>query len=500
MKKNTFKLLNYAFTLFLLFICSCSTEETVSNQTLQAQTWFKKYEAESPNFYLFQNLEYNWNSAKLVSLEDGTQTIIVPVIGLKKSQSEIWEQKLYIYNQGTNNYKALVFEIYPDKNASLVQQSIDGNDFTGFISTWDLKKGLIRAAEFKNNQVVQSGGITVKSKATGKLKNLTPPSFDEEGNGTGGGGSDPVPLREVIVTNNSNNNGGGNIGYENLSFSGGGSSYNGNYTGSFVTYGGGGASNNANNSNNTEDCGKGYIKRLGKCVSVASLIEERIKDSLDPCPKAVLEKLKNATVCDIKMLIERFKKSNSIYNINIISQVPSTMAPAATKKESVNNYTIYISTDYVDKTNLFIAASILHETIHAYFMSLFDEYHNGTPSNSNIYNDYVYLFNFYVTKNRPESVNSYDVHHQQMATDYVDAIARSLEEYQTGIAVPSTSKPNQIYSDLAWGGLSDAPVFNTDVLTDDDRERIINRYSSEQTGHSAGEGKNAQTPIGKKCN
>jgi hypothetical protein len=71
----------------------------------------------------------------LVSLEDGTQTIIVPVIGLKKSQSEIWEQKLYIYNQGTNNYKALVFEIYPDRNASVVQQSIEGNDFTGFIST-----------------------------------------------------------------------------------------------------------------------------------------------------------------------------------------------------------------------------------------------------------------------------------------------------------------------------------------------------------------------------
>lgn len=187
MKKNTFKLFNYTFTLFLLFICSCSTEESVSNQTLEAQTWFKKYEAESPNFYLFQNLEYDWNSAKLVSLEDGSQTIIVPVIGLKKSQSEIWEQKLYIYNQGTNNYKALVFEIYPDKNTSPEQQSIEGNDFTGIISTWDLKTGLVRAAEFKNNQVFQSGGITVKSKATGKLKNLTPPAFYEECNCAGGG-------------------------------------------------------------------------------------------------------------------------------------------------------------------------------------------------------------------------------------------------------------------------------------------------------------------------
>ncbi|WP_417942810.1 hypothetical protein [Flavobacterium sp. RS13.1] len=172
--------------LFLLFICSCSTEETVSNQTLEAQTWFKKYEAESPNFYLFQNLEYDWNSAKLISLEDGNQTIIVPVIGLKKSQSEIWEQKLYIYNQGTNNYKALIFEIYPDKNTSLAQQSIEGKDFSGFISTWDLKTGLLRAAEFKNNQVVQSGGITIKSKTTGKMQNLTPPCFDLEGNCGGG--------------------------------------------------------------------------------------------------------------------------------------------------------------------------------------------------------------------------------------------------------------------------------------------------------------------------
>ncbi|MFB9063547.1 hypothetical protein, partial [Flavobacterium branchiarum] len=66
MKKNISRFLNYSwsFLVLFIFICSCSTEETALNQTLDVQTWFKKYEAESPNFNLFQNLEYNWNQAK----------------------------------------------------------------------------------------------------------------------------------------------------------------------------------------------------------------------------------------------------------------------------------------------------------------------------------------------------------------------------------------------------------------------------------------------------
>ncbi|MCD0476804.1 hypothetical protein LPB87_20635, partial [Flavobacterium sp. EDS] len=152
-----------SLSLFILFVYSCSTEETVSNQTLDAQTWFKKYEAESPNFDLFQNLEYNWNQAKMTTSEDGTETIIVPIVERKKNVSEIWKQKLYIYKLSANNYQAVVFEIFPDKNSKISSQSIDGGNFNGYIGSWDLKNGFIKAAQFENNKVVQEGIIAILS-------------------------------------------------------------------------------------------------------------------------------------------------------------------------------------------------------------------------------------------------------------------------------------------------------------------------------------------------
>jgi hypothetical protein len=83
-----------------------------------------------------------------------------------------------------------------------------------------------------------------------------------------------------------------------------------------------------------------------------------------------------------------------------------------------------------------------------------------------------------------------------------DAIARALQEYQTGIPVPIGTSPNQIYSDLAWGELSKTPVF--DVLFpvgSSDAQRILNRYAAEQTGHPIGQGTpQEQTQIGQPCN
>ena len=88
------------------------------------------------------------------------------------------------------------------------------------------------------------------------------------------------------------------------------------------------------------------------------------------------------------------------------------------------------------------------------------------------------------------------------ATDYADAIARALQEYQTGISVPSTSIPEQIYSDLAWGGLIKTPVFDaTYPVGNPNRPRIINRYACEEVGRGVDQGTpNEQSPIGQPCN
>jgi hypothetical protein len=329
------------------------------------------------------------------------------------------------------------------------------------------------------------------------MQNLTPPCFDLEGNCGGGGDSDPVPLREVIITNNnSNSNGSGNSGYENLSFSGGGSAYNGNSTNSFVTYGGGGGSNNGNNnSSNTENCGKGYIKKLGKCVSVASVIEEKIKDSLDPCPKAVLEKLKNGSA-DITQILKDLGASETItINMKSDAEIPNP-ARSEKVKGSINNYNLFISSNYTSATALFRASNILHEIVHCYFFSLIDQ--KTITNNPNVLNDFPYLYQAYCDKNYPLKVGeSANAHHNEMAEKYVKTIGAALQEFQTGVSVPANQEPLQIYTDLAWGGLQEAPVFAEKFpVGSADYLRIKGRYDAEGFNRTI----NGEIAIGKSCN
>lgn len=224
------------------------------------------------------------------------------------------------------------------------------------------------------------------------------------------------------------------------------------------------------------------------------IIEKQINSSqLNPCEGGVFEQIKNTTNNDFVKVLSKLGAEDSVYNTTLVSAVAPSGRPAQTIKNSPYNYTIYISTDYGGKTKLFIAASMLHELVHAYFMSLFDDYYNGNPPNPNAYNDFSILFQKFVNKTYPGSNNV--AHHEQMAIDYVNAIASALEEYQPGL-------PHQVYQDLAWGGLEEAPIFSTLFpLGSSERNRIMNRYYSESQGNPYGyNSPPAQTPLGQPCN
>jgi hypothetical protein len=102
-----------------------------------------------------------------------------------------------------------------------------------------------------------------------------------------------------------------------------------------------------------------------------------------------------------------------------------------------------------------------------------------------------------VLKTFPNSNDKQDAQHKEMADKYVDAMASALQEYDANYTVPY-----QIYKDLAWGGLRDAPVFNATFPPGSaERIRITNRYNAESTGRSVGDGTpQAQIPVGKPCN
>jgi hypothetical protein len=231
-------------------------------------------------------------------------------------------------------------------------------------------------------------------------------------------------------------------------------------------------------------------------IDASQEIEDQIDDSkLDPCPKGVLNKLKNTTVCDMANVLTKLG-ANSIYNVKIESG--NSVKPATTIPVAPNEYKIILSNDrYTSSTDLFKAANILHEVIHAFFMSLVDDY--TISQNPSVFNEFPILFQKFVDTKYPGSKD--DAHHEEIANSYVEAIGSALQEFQTGIALPYGVKPNQIYTDLAWGGLKEAPIYDKHFSNKpQEKLRIENRYASEQTGHSVGDGTpQAQTPLGKPC-
>ena len=232
-------------------------------------------------------------------------------------------------------------------------------------------------------------------------------------------------------------------------------------------------------------------------VAIAQAIEDQIDDSkLDPCPKEVLNKLKNTTVCDMTNVLTKLG-ANTIYSVKIQSG-NSGGFPAQTVRNSRNDYTVTVSNDrYTSSTDLFKASNILHEIIHAFFMSLVDDY--TASQNPSVFNEFPSLFQKFVDTKYPGSKE--DAHHEEMANSYVDAIGSALQEFQTGVAIPNGVKPDQLYTDLAWGGLSHAPIYDKHFSNKpQEKLRIENRYRCESNGGTAGSGTPyQQTAIGKPC-
>ncbi|WP_158728511.1 MULTISPECIES: hypothetical protein [unclassified Flavobacterium] len=84
-----------------------------------------------------------------------------------------------------------------------------------------------------------------------------------------------------------------------------------------------------------------------------------------------------------------------------------------------------------------------------------------------------------------------------MADKYVAAMASALQEYDANYTIP-----HQVYEDLAWGGLSETPIFaKTYPPGSAESIRIKNRYAAEAVGFTVGSGTpQEQKPVGKPCN
>lgn len=227
----------------------------------------------------------------------------------------------------------------------------------------------------------------------------------------------------------------------------------------------------------------------------AQMTEDQIiTDGLDKCSAGVLEELKKLKDKDIAKIITKLDGNPSPYKLRVIKEAFETNsgAPAYTSRTHgvlSYDYTVRLHPDYLLTANkLSIAGTLIHEIIHGYFLSLIDDKGDGDP---NAIHEMSELFDAYVTKTFGPS--SEMIHHQVMALKYVDVIGRALQEYNTGWVVPDGVVPDQIYTDIAWGGLIHAPVYRE--LPEVERKRIEARFAAEWLNMTRTE----QEPAGQPC-
>lgn len=210
---------------------------------------------------------------------------------------------------------------------------------------------------------------------------------------------------------------------------------------------------------------------INTCVS--EIIEEQIDDDyLDDCTKQVLTNIKSLNQNDFARILAKFSPLNSVYKVTLI---PDNTLPAddlGTTDWSGDvlpipyDYTIKLNQNFlVESTKLGMAATILHELLHAYFLSIVDDnYETGSTELENFPN----LWNYYVLSQGNGA--NYE-QHVTIANLYVKKLARALQEFHTGNPVLDSDEPLQIYKDLAWGGLDETPAYN--ALSIEERNRII---------------------------
>ncbi|MBB5619557.1 hypothetical protein HDE69_000593 [Pedobacter cryoconitis] len=117
-------------------------------------------------------------------------------------------------------------------------------------------------------------------------------------------------------------------------------------------------------------------------------------------------------------------------------------------------------------SDLAIAKTILHESIHAYLVAYFAK--DALSANIN--------YSYFVTK--WESSHDYNgIQHEVIVNRLIGSVASNLINYRKN---QGYNLPDQFYYDLSWGGLQNTSAFKN--FSPEVQKRILNVIKIEQSG------------------
>lgn len=205
--------------------------------------------------------------------------------------------------------------------------------------------------------------------------------------------------------------------------------------------------------------------------------------ALKPCMTAVLDGIRGLSSGRIADIIHKFAGQTPGYNWNVQNGTLPTGTNGATNNydRSTNSVTTtFDAGQFGQATDLSIARTIMHESVHAYLGAFFADDPNLAGA---AYSDMVMAYATHV------NATANDLQHDEMVRGWVQDIADALQQY--GIS-KGYNLPSNFYSSLAWGGLEGTRAFKN--LPSANQISIHDTILTELTGKDSSG--TTQTPSG----
>jgi len=473
-------LLFFSVIFISLFYSSCQREDSYikkeEDQISKARTWFSNYLSQPVN-PIFSKINFHWDRASIFTFKNGYKAVTVPITEGDQNPAYKGKRILYLYPwKNGKGYYVTVFELIPSLQHILANKgNISLKTFTGYISTWDLKKGFVRGAKFTDGVIETNIQIEIKStlpaissptthrNLSTVLPNVTVTAYI------------PGPswgTYWITLTNN--------LGYSTSYLWDGGANVNP------CEYSGCDYSENPADYFEEKD-----LKDIYNEFADQQWLDQ-IKDSTNnPCASNTIMELKGLSQ-SLPELFRNIFGSASDINITFKSANNGPESGGHTEPNyASNNFTITLNNYWEDQTSLSLAATILHEVVHAQLMNWYRQAirQNDVPTQQYLATNYYLFFDSASVARYPELNFNYLMNqnqggqHQIMVMGNIrDAIAGALLEFARKVD-PNTTVDELYCWDMAWTGTSDSQGFK--ILPQSEKDRLIKVFEGERGNNNA---------------